>query len=114
VAGDEALRAFGAALAAETRRMNLAARYGGDEFLVLLADSDVEGARVFLQRVADRFPPAGSDPRLAEVSFSAGFAEFQPDMDDPRELVEAADRALYRGKAARPFHALVDGCSTSR
>jgi diguanylate cyclase (GGDEF)-like protein len=114
VAGDEALRAFGAALAAETRRMNLAARYGGDEFLVLLADSDVDGARVFLQRVADRFPPAGSDPRLAEVSFSAGFAEFQPDMDDPRELVEAADRALYRGKAARPFHALVDGCSTSR
>jgi diguanylate cyclase (GGDEF)-like protein len=113
VAGDEALRAFGAALAAETRRMNLAARYGGDEFLVLLADSDAEGAMIFLQRVADRFPPPGSDPRLAEISFSAGYAEYQPDMEDPRELVDAADRALYRGKASRPLHVLVDGCATS-
>jgi diguanylate cyclase (GGDEF)-like protein len=113
VAGDEALRAFGAALAAETRRMNLAARYGGDEFIVLLADSDTAGATIFLQRVAERFPPPGSDPRLAEVSFSAGFAEYQPDMEDPLQLVEAADRALYRGKASRPFHVWADGCATS-
>jgi diguanylate cyclase (GGDEF)-like protein len=113
VAGDEALRVFGAALAAETRRMNLAARYGGDEFMALLADADAAGATIFLQRVAERFPPPGSDPRLAEVTFSAGFAEYQPDMEDPRELVDAADRALYRGKASRPIHVWADGCATS-
>jgi diguanylate cyclase (GGDEF)-like protein len=113
VAGDEALRAFGAALAAETRRMNLAARYGGDEFMVLLADSDAEGATIFLQRVAERFPPPGSHPRVAEISFSAGFAEYQPDMEDPRELVEAADRALYRGKSFRPIQVWADDCATS-
>ncbi|MBX6365287.1 MAG: diguanylate cyclase [Gemmatimonadetes bacterium] len=99
-AGDEALRAFGSILAAETRAMNLAARYGGDEFIAILADTDSDGARTHIERV---LALVRKDPLLgpAGLGASVGLAFYVPEMESARELIAAADRVLYRRKAAR-------------
>lgn len=100
-AGDEALRIFGRALAAETRAMNLAARYGGDEFIALLADTPVSGAQIFIQRVNIRFQEEMDRTGHGSITISAGFAECEPRMKTPDELIAAADQALYRVKPVR-------------
>jgi len=101
IAGDEALRLFGKVLAVETRSMNLAARYGGDEFCVLLSDSDCQGARIFAERVRNRFGRMAIELRRGSLSASAGFASYSPDMLTPTDLIEAADRQLYASKARK-------------
>lgn len=102
LAGDEVLRTFGHVLAQSTRAMNLAARYGGDEFLVLLTDTPPDGARVFADRVAASFQEALRDlPHSPEITVSAGIASFHPGMTGPEELIAAADAGLYRVKADR-------------
>lgn len=97
-AGDAALAAFAAVLRANTRRMNLAARYGGEEFLAILAGSNPRGACVFADRVRTALEAEGiGDPAL---TVSAGVAVFTDDMDDPAQLLQAADAALYEAKRA--------------
>ena len=99
LAGDRALKHFAEALNATTRAMNMAARFGGDEFFALLADSDLPGADVFVQRVKNRFEKTMTEAGNPLLRVSAGIAEFKPDMHSPNELVEAADRALYISKS---------------
>jgi diguanylate cyclase (GGDEF)-like protein len=100
LAGDEILRRFGEALRATTRTMNLAARYGGDEFCVLLADANTEGTEVFTARVKERFEQTMKEAGAPLVNVSVGIAEYTPAMKTPEELIEAADRALYAAKVA--------------
>ncbi len=95
-AGDQALKAFADILSATTRRMNLSARFGGEEFLSILAGSEVEGALAFAERVRASLRstrlPSGS------LTVSAGVATFSPGMRSPDELLAAADHALYQAK----------------
>jgi diguanylate cyclase (GGDEF)-like protein len=100
VAGDEALRVFADTLRTETRAMNAAARYGGDEFFVLVGDSDMFGAQVFVVRVKQRFSRAIAALGRGQLSVSAGICEFKTEMTRPQELIEAADRALYESKSS--------------
>jgi len=99
VAGDEALRLFADALRSSTRKMNLAARYGGDEFFTLLAEADMEGADVFVRRVRERFRRSMDAAGWPPLQVSAGTAEYRDDMTSPEDLVLAADRALYMEKS---------------
>ncbi|HEX6062623.1 MAG TPA: GGDEF domain-containing protein, partial [Longimicrobiales bacterium] len=99
LAGDRVLKHFGDALIACTRAMNMAARFGGDEFFALLADGDRAGAQVFVDRVRARFEKTMREAGNPLLHVSAGIAEFKPDMNSPNELVEAADRALYISKS---------------
>jgi diguanylate cyclase (GGDEF)-like protein len=101
LAGDEALRLFALALTTETRAMNLAARYGGDEFMVLLTDSEIGGADTFIERVRQRFPPPNTPESRAGLTVSAGISEYRSEMTSPEELVAEADLALYAEKARR-------------
>ncbi len=94
--GDEALRAFAHLLASSTRRMNLSARLGGEEFMSILSGADEEGARAFADRVRETFRL--SRPASRELTVSAGVASFHPSMRTPDELVGAADLALFRAK----------------
>jgi diguanylate cyclase (GGDEF)-like protein len=95
-AGDEALQLFASVLARTTRKMNLSARFGGEEFVSVLAGSDLEGAFLFADRVrtALRARNLGSPP----LTVSAGVAEYRPAMGSPEELLAAADQALYAAK----------------
>jgi diguanylate cyclase (GGDEF)-like protein len=100
LAGDRALKHFADALNATMRAMNLGARFGGDEFFALLADSDPAGAQVFVERVTERFHSIMRETGNPTLGVSAGIAEFKADMNTPAELIEAADRALYISKSA--------------
>jgi diguanylate cyclase (GGDEF)-like protein len=101
LAGDEAIRRFGAALAAETRAMNIAARYGGDEFISVLADAGRAEAEIFVGRLRQRFPGPQAKEQERELGFSAGIAEYTPGMNAPAQLIAAADVALYEEKMLR-------------
>jgi diguanylate cyclase (GGDEF)-like protein len=96
VAGDEALRVFGQVLQATTRRMNLSARHGGEEFLSVLSDCDLEGGLVFVDRVRTHL--GNSQPPAGPLQVSAGVAAYHPGMASPPDLLAAADRALYQAK----------------
>jgi len=95
-AGDAALIAFAAVLQRNTRRMNLSARIGGEEFLAILLDVEIAGAVRFAERVvaetrALRLP---SGP----LTVSGGLAAYEEGMGSHEVLVAAADRALYAAK----------------
>ena len=86
--GDRVLRAMGRTLAATVRAADRAGRYGGEEFVVVLAPGDPEA---FLGRLRDEWEETRPHP----VTFSAGIASARP---DPLRALEAADRAMYRAK----------------
>lgn len=97
-AGDKVLRAFGRVLAGQTRAMNLAARYGGDEFVSILSDTDYEGGAIHAGRV---IKAVAEDAELARIGVSAGIASFTQGMKSPEDLIRRADEALYQAKADR-------------
>ena len=114
--GDEALAAVGVALSGILRDSDFVGRYGGEEFLVLLPDTDKDGALHVAE--AARAAIAGIRiPRLEQFTASAGIATIPDDAGDPINLFRAADRALYAAKnngrnqtqAAEPQRAVQPG-----
>jgi diguanylate cyclase (GGDEF)-like protein len=100
-AGDGILRRFAAILARHTRAMNLTARYGGDEFVVILSDTHANGAHA----LADRITTAvRADEHMLGIGATAGIAAFHEGMTSPDELIRSADEALYRAKAELVRH----------
>jgi diguanylate cyclase (GGDEF)-like protein len=97
LAGDEALKKVAAVLVGSTRKMNLTARWGGEEFLSMLSDTPLEGGRIFAERVLSEVHQAFPD---GSVTVSAGVARYTDDMDTPTRLLAAADQAMYSAKAA--------------
>lgn len=100
LAGDRVLKTFAEALRSETRTMNLAARYGGDEFVALLSDSDMDGAEIFVERIRERLAEGMKDEDDYH-GVSAGIAEYEADMESWTDLIDAADKSLYRIKTHR-------------
>ena len=101
VVGDQILRSFGRVLLGETRAMNLAARYGGDEFISILTEIPRDGAVIHAGRVIER---VRKDPDLSRygVTVSYGIGEFDPfTMFEVEDLVRAADDELYQCKVKR-------------
>jgi diguanylate cyclase (GGDEF)-like protein len=96
-AGDEALKAFATILQTNTRKENLAARSGGEEFIAVLREEGADTAVIFAQRVLDKMRefqlPWGHE------TVSAGVAEYQKGMGSYELLLGAADLALYQAKA---------------
>jgi len=110
-AGDEVLRHFAKLLSATVRQEDSAFRYGGEEFVLLLRNSDQGGGRVATQRlrttlqiVPARFVPKGAEsstPIEHFVTFSAGIAVADEKNEFLTErLLSRADEALYRAKEA--------------
>jgi diguanylate cyclase (GGDEF)-like protein len=96
-AGDEALRRVAGHLAdAVPRRLDAVARYGGEEFVVLLAETDVEGARLVAERIRESVQGSGEFRR--RLTISAGIAATQGDDCEAESLIERADEALYQAK----------------
>jgi diguanylate cyclase (GGDEF)-like protein len=92
-AGDAVLRTFGETLRSMGRSRDVAGRYGGEEFIVVLAGGDADA---FLQRLRQRW----IDVRPQPVSFSAGIAAYAVTASTMPAVTVAADRAMYRAKRA--------------
>lgn len=101
-AGDEALRLTAKILLERKRDSDVAARYGGEEFVVILPDTNREGALAFaeaVRRAVESTPyPHGDKQPLGCVTISGGVATYGLDGRSGAELIEAADANLYRGK----------------
>ena len=95
-AGDEALRNFADILTQTTRRMNLSARFGGEEFLGILSGSDAEGAVRFAERV--RVALAARVLSGETLTVSGSVATYHSSLSSSDELLAAADHALYQAK----------------
>jgi diguanylate cyclase (GGDEF)-like protein len=96
--GSRAVCRFAETLKATCRDTDMMARYGGDEFVAVLPDTDEEGARVVIRRVMERL---AEDPDKPQLSTSAGVAVYPRDGGTATTLLSAADRDLYRVKAQK-------------
>jgi diguanylate cyclase (GGDEF)-like protein len=100
--GDDVLRKFAAALRSTVRDSDLAGRWGGEEFLLLLPGADATGGALLADRVRAAFSErsfAGRDGETVTITCSFGVAQHRSG-EDQRELFASADRALYRAKRA--------------
>jgi diguanylate cyclase (GGDEF)-like protein len=100
-AGDLLLKAMVSHAQQELRKPDLMARYGGDEFVLLLPDTSALGARQTAERIRERIATAPLDIGNAKVSITAsmGVATYPDHGADYNEVFEAADAALYASKS---------------
>ncbi len=99
--GSRSLVRIGKILRNHSRAIDTAARYGGDEFAVVLPEAGKDIASRVVSRIRERL---SAEPERPALSVSAGVAAFPEDGDTPERLLGAADRALYamkhRGKSS--------------
>lgn len=105
-AGDEALRAVATTMAAVVRASDQTYRYGGEELVVLMPETEVTGALAMGERLLDSVRALGlahearpSGPGILTISTGIACSEEDAQLG-PQSVVDAADRALYRAKAA--------------
>ncbi|MEP6742666.1 MAG: diguanylate cyclase [bacterium] len=102
-AGDAALKITAHCLKAALRSADVACRYGGEEFCILLPQTSLTEAGVIAermrQRVAETDFPYGKSQPLGVVSISIGISTFARDIDTAEKVISAADRALYSAKS---------------
>jgi diguanylate cyclase (GGDEF)-like protein len=100
--GDRVLRAVSNIIRDNLREMDVAARYGGEEFVVVLPETDSEGARQVGDRIREcvaDFPfVGGEDLPPVHKTISVGVAAYPDDAGTHGSLIEAADKAMYHAK----------------
>jgi len=100
--GDEVLREFASRITANVRGIDLACRYGGEEFVVVMPDTDLDLASVVGERLrvsAEATPFAvGRAPHQLNITVSIGIAGSEGPDDTAEALLHRADTALYRAK----------------
>lgn len=98
--GDAVLAAIGAKMKAELRGSDLKCRYGGDEFMVILPDTPLQGAKQVSEnlRLALESYPIAWNAEHVKVTASFGVGVVNPTDQDPLAAVARADAALYRAK----------------
>jgi two-component system, cell cycle response regulator len=101
-AGDEILREFAARLRQNVRGIDLACRFGGEEFVVVMPDTDPALAHKVAERIRSHIADApfviGRDGRRVDVTISIGVAGLKQPSDTVDELLKRADLALYEAK----------------
>jgi diguanylate cyclase (GGDEF)-like protein len=102
-AGDLALEMTAQCLKSALRTADVASRYGGEEFSILLPQTSNTEAIVIAERIRNRvakssFPHGQSQPHGA-VTVSIGISAFGPKLDTPASIIGAADHALYVAKS---------------
>jgi diguanylate cyclase (GGDEF)-like protein/PAS domain S-box-containing protein len=102
-AGDEVLRELGRLLRTAVRSSDIACRYGGEEFVLVLLDADRGMAAARLEQICRDIKARQCIYRgriLPSIAVSAGVAEFPVNGRSPEEILRAADQALYAAKHA--------------
>jgi len=102
IAGDVALAELGAVMRSSVREIDIVCRYGGEEFSVILPETDSEGAFVVAEKIRENiathlFADADGN-RLVNITVSVGLATFPGGAPDKESLLRQADDALYQAK----------------
>jgi two-component system cell cycle response regulator len=101
-AGDDVLREFADRMRTCVRGIDLACRYGGEEFVVVMPDTDLSVATMVAERIRRRIAgepfPIHRGERAIEVTISIGIAARTSPHDDATAILKRADEALYRAK----------------
>jgi len=94
VAGDTLLRSVAALMVSNIRGQDLVVRYGGEEFCLVLPDTDILGGHHLLDKLREGGRDATTD---VGITLSAGLTSWDG-IEDTTALIERADQALYRAK----------------
>ena len=100
-AGDEVLRHFGSLLKNRFRGNDIACRFGGEEFILILIDLNIEKTVQRIQKLCDEFKASRlyfQNQLLPQMTISAGIATAPQDGSTVEEIIHAADQALYEAK----------------
>jgi diguanylate cyclase (GGDEF)-like protein len=98
--GDVVLKTFANVLRGIVRQSDICARLGGEEFVVLLPNTDLEGAKVLAERIRTAVAknPVEHDSTVIVFTVSIGVSQYRKGMQNIYELIKEADIALYRAK----------------
>ena len=108
--GDEVLKRFSGILRAAIRSNDIAARMGGDEFVLILSDTDVEQAEGVAQRIQQQVAECAREHAL-EYSVTIGLGEAPTHGDSLSEILAQVDRALYHAKAHNGGGGIMRACN---
>lgn len=101
-AGDEVLKEFAGRIRSTVRGADLACRFGGEEFVVVMPDTPAEAAAAVAERLRGMIEARPFQLRSGEtplmLTASMGIATLMPGIDTPEQLLKQADRALYEAK----------------
>lgn len=99
-AGDQVIRRTAAMLLEGLRDSDVAGRYGGEEFAVILADTDAAGAKVVAERLRTKIEATSVpyEQHIINYTISLGIAELSEKISDPTMWIDTADRGLYNAK----------------
>jgi diguanylate cyclase (GGDEF)-like protein len=95
-AGDTILRRIGAVLLRSVRASDLAVRYGGEEFVLLMPETDEDQGLVLAERILKAV--RSEDFEFGPITVSGGIAALSDELAKPRDLLRLADAALYEAK----------------
>lgn len=100
--GDDVIRQVSRAIKEQARDLDIAGRYGGEEFGVILTNTTAEGATIFAERLRTTIEKLAVYSEGQEVKFtiSMGIAQLSNKIADHRAWIEKADAALYESKEA--------------
>ncbi|MEM6998928.1 MAG: diguanylate cyclase [Pseudomonadota bacterium] len=100
LAGDEAIRFLASNIAKLKRSSDIAGRYGGEEFSILLTDTKIEDAFIFADRLRKKVEAGHAiyEKLKIEITISLGIAEFNSKVEDYKKIISYADEALYMSK----------------
>lgn len=115
-AGDRAIRDISKKIKGCIRQIDTAARYGGDEFAVILLNTSLEGASVVARRMVEAVSnsPTHWNKEQIKLSISIGLSQYDAD-NSPEDITSRSDQALYAAKQAgkntvKTFDSLQNNC----
>ena len=98
--GDDTLKALAECMKSQKRKPDILARYGGDEFVLLMPETKAKDAGSLLERIRSSVEQIKVAEHIS-MTISCGIAQNSPDMDNsPSEVIRRADLALYEAKSA--------------
>ncbi len=101
LSGDKALKDLTDILRGSIRKVDVAARYGGEEFTIILAETNMQGAKVLAEKIRKatekHFFTKEKDKPQVQLTVSIGIAEYKKDLSK-KDFIERADIALYQAK----------------